>query len=122
MADDLRFHDLSSRHYGVTGSISGTYAEAACVCLDRHHKPVVNFALEDEGKLAVVSASWASPLDPRVLAAWNNITDTTEAGAYGLALAAIEFSRGLVAIRRAETLTGADYYVDDPATPVDVTP
>lgn len=119
MADDLRFHDLSARHYGVTGSISGTYAEAACVCLDRHHQPVVNFALEDEGKSAVASASWASPVDPRVLAAWNNVTDTTEAGAYGLALAAIEFSRGLVAIRRAETLTGADYYVDDPATPVD---
>jgi len=119
MADELKFHDLSTRHYGVTESISGTYAEAACVCLDRHHAPDVSFALEDAGKSFVASASWTSPVEARVLAAWNNVTDTTEAGAYGLALAAVEYSRGLVAIRRAETLTGADYYVDDPNTPID---
>ncbi len=42
--------------------------------------------------------------------AWGNATDTTEAGAYGLALAAVELE-SLVAVRRAETGTGADYYV-----------
>ena len=119
MANELKFHDLSARHYGVTESISGAYAEAACVCLDRHHAPDVDFAVEDTGKSSIAKASWASPVDARVLSAWNNVTDTTENGAYGLALAAVECSRGLVAIRRAETLTGADYYVNTPDAPVD---
>jgi hypothetical protein len=42
--------------------------------------------------------------------AWANETDATEAGAYGLALAGVELE-GLVAVRRAETRTGADYYI-----------
>ena len=32
-------------------------------------------------------------------------------------MACVELSRGLVAIRRAETRTGADYYVATPSTP-----
>lgn len=38
----------------------------------------------------------------------------TEMGAYALALAAMEHTRGLVAVSRAETRTGADYYLDVP--------
>jgi hypothetical protein len=49
--------------------------------------------------------------------AWANETDATEAGAYACAIAALELSRGLYAIQRAETLTGADYYV----APIDST-
>jgi len=47
----------------------------------------------------------------RVLDAWANSTDATEAGAYGCVIAGIELLRGLYAVRRAETGTGADYYV-----------
>jgi hypothetical protein len=43
--------------------------------------------------------------------AWANTTDTTEAGAYACAIAAIEQSRGLYTLRRTETLTGSDYYI-----------
>lgn len=43
--------------------------------------------------------------------AWANRDDTTRDGAYAIALAATELLRGLVAIRRAETRTGADYYI-----------
>ncbi|MDP3460743.1 MAG: hypothetical protein Q8S09_15840 [Hyphomonas sp.] len=114
MSDDLKFHDLSARHYGVTFHIAGSYAEAASVCLDRHHSPDVKFELEDNAKRSVATASWQSPIDDRTKASWNNVTDTTEFGAYGLALAAVEHSRGLVAIQRAETRTGADYYIGDP--------
>lgn len=121
MSDELKFHDLSERHYGLTHSIAGTYAEAACVCLDRHHSPDVDFAIEDSGTASTGSATWTSPVDARTAAAWNNRTDTTETGAYGVALAAIENTRGLVAVSRAETQTGADYYLDEPnATIVDL--
>jgi hypothetical protein len=49
--------------------------------------------------------------DARVGRAHANEIDATEIGAYGLSLAAIEAVVGLVAIRRAETLTGADWYI-----------
>lgn len=62
--------------------------------------------------------SWVAP-DERMLAAWANDIDTTEAGAYGCALAGLELVRGLTAIRRAETESGADYYVGPPGTGIE---
>lgn len=47
-------------------------------------------------------------------AAWANTTDTTRDGAYACELAGVEELRGVVAVRRAETGTGADYYVGPP--------
>jgi hypothetical protein len=44
-------------------------------------------------------------------AAWNNAIDATEAAAYCIALAAVEVTNGLYAIYRAETQSGADYYL-----------
>lgn len=49
--------------------------------------------------------------DTRVRNAHANEIDATEFGAYGVSLAALEAVIGLVAVRRAETLTGADWYV-----------
>lgn len=58
---------------------------------------------------------WNTP-DERQLAAWANATEATEAGTVGLVLLALEACTGLVAVRRAETRTGADYYVGPPGT------
>jgi hypothetical protein len=55
-------------------------------------------------------ASWVPP-NAALSAAWANEIDTTEAGAYCMALAAVEECDGLVAVSRAETRTGADYYL-----------
>jgi hypothetical protein len=51
--------------------------------------------------------------------AWANNIDATESGAYGVSLAAVEAERKLVAVRRAETLTGADWYVAPEGTTPD---
>ena len=117
MINELKFHDLSVRHFGLTPEVSAYYAQAACVCLDRHHTPKVEFRINDNLTISSATAAWP-PVGDRIKAAWNNVTDTTEAGAYAIALAAVELSRGLVAIRRAETATGADYYIDKPDAPV----
>ena len=61
-------------------------------------------------KASTVSVDWPQP-DGRIENAWANETDATEAGACALVLAAVEHAEGLVAIGRAETMTGADYYV-----------
>lgn len=113
----LRFLNLSDRHHGITPAVSASYAEAACVCLDRHHTAPVHFHIVDNSDPSQALADWPAA-DDRSRAAWNNATDATEAGACAIALAAIECSRGLVAISRAETATGADYYVDTPESDV----
>lgn len=107
----LPFQNLAERHRGLTQAISDSYAEAARVCLDRHYVSPVDFEVIDQnvGRTVLV-AEW-SATDDRTRNAWNNDIDTTEAGAYACALAAIEVAHGLFAVKRAETLTGADYYV-----------
>jgi hypothetical protein len=107
----LRFLDLSSRHFGLTERVAGGYAEAACVCLDRHHTPPQDFHIVDDGLFnGEARAEWP-PSSTRVKVAWANRDDATRDGAYGIALATIELTRGLVAVGRAETRTGADYYL-----------
>jgi hypothetical protein len=66
--------------------------------------------MRDNATKDAAIAKWDKP-DQRLCNAWANKDDATEAGAYGLALAAVELMRGLVAVRRAETKTGADYYL-----------
>jgi hypothetical protein len=109
----LRFLDLDRRHLGLTSGIANGYSEAARVCLDRHHVSPVSFRLSDNDRTKKVKADWLKA-DKRTTEAWANKDDATEAGAYALSLAAIELMRGLVAVRRAETLTGADYYLGRP--------
>jgi hypothetical protein len=118
MNPTLQFSDLATRHSGVSSGIGLCYDEAARVCLDRHHASPVTVKIRDNVSESEADAAWLPP-DDGLKSAWANEIDTTEAGAYGLALAAVELSRGLVAIRRAETRTGADYYIDVPGAEPD---
>lgn len=76
------------------------------------HPPIL-FSV-DRGEQSCKGMTAWKPTDARTKGAWANDTDTTEQGAYGVALVAIEATDGLVAVRRAETHTGADYYLGPP--------
>jgi hypothetical protein len=104
---ELPFHDMAERHAGLTEALALCYNEAARVCLDRHHKAPVTFVIEDGGANAKAAAVWEEA-DDRWRAAYANEIDTREWGAYACALASTELQRGLVAIHRAQTKTGAD--------------
>ena len=106
----LPIHDMAQRHTGLTKAVADSYSEAACVCLARHHRPPTDFDLDRSGTRTGATAVWQPP-DARTRGAWANETDATEAGAYACVLAAVELTDGLVAVRRAETRTGVDYYV-----------
>lgn len=106
----LRLEALHERHTGLTASLGGVLSEAASVCLNRHHESPVDIKIRCNGQESTQSVEFQKP-DARVLNAWANDIDTTENGAYGVSLAAVESEEQLVAIRRAETLTGADWYV-----------
>ena len=108
----LPLDDMHSRHDGLTEAIANCYAEAARVCLDRHHTPPEEIQIksdDDETDHAVI-ANWV-PTDDQTKGAWANTDDATRDGAYAFALAAAELAKGLVAVHRAETRTGADYYI-----------
>jgi hypothetical protein len=101
---------MAERHQALTPSVAGSYLEAARVCLDRHHISPKEFTLENDKFESVAKVEW-EVTDIRVQAAWANADDATRDGAYAVAIAATELLRGMVAVRRAETRTGADYYI-----------
>lgn len=106
----LQLANLAERHPGVTKALGEVYAEAASVCLSRHHESPVDVAAEYRSEEAECVLPWEAP-SRAVLRAHANEIDATEQGAYAVSFAAVEALAGLVAVRRAETLTGADYYV-----------
>jgi hypothetical protein len=106
----LDIHRLSARHPGLTDAVASYYTEAARVCLDRHHYSPVVIEIDNSGAALATSVEWEET-DERTKAAHANETDATEAGAYACVLAAVELTLQMVAIHRAETATGADYYI-----------
>ena len=114
----LQLELLHERHIGLTPSLGGAFFEAASVCLSRHHLSPVEIEIACNGSSSVRSVDFQRP-DVRVLNAWANDIETTETGAYGVCLAAVEVEEQLVAVRRAERLTGADWYVAPTGTEPD---
>jgi hypothetical protein len=106
----LPLYDLSARHYGLIESIAGAYVDAARVCLDRHHESPAHIRIRTATAEQSAFVKWERA-DDRTRSSLNNEIDTTEAGAYACVIAAVELAEGLYAVRRAETGTGADYYV-----------
>ncbi len=102
--------ELHVRHPGLTIHICRAYAEAAGVCLARHHTSPVEMSLTGPFSPCRRQVSWPDPTR-RAIRAWGNRDDATRDGAYSLSLAAVEAEYGLTAIARADTRTGADFYV-----------
>jgi hypothetical protein len=114
----LLLRDMHLRHVGLTQAIAAYYFEAACVCLSRHHEPPRPSVVQDDDGSTSADLDWDQP-DEVTMGAWANDTDATEAGAYAVLLAAAELTQGMVAVRRAETGSGADYYVGPPGAGVE---
>ncbi len=106
----LPTRNLAERHIGLTPEIASYYLQAASVCLSQHHLPPTIFTLQENFATRPAIVEWEMPSE-RHLAAWANQNDATEAAAYVLALATVEMTKGLVAVCRAETRTGVDYYL-----------
>jgi hypothetical protein len=108
--ESMKLDGLHERHPGLTPALGQSYAEAASVCFSRHHQPPVTVSVNHGGNDELRVVNFVVP-DARVRNAHANEIDATETGAYGVSLAAVEAVAGLVAVRRAETLTGADWYI-----------
>jgi len=103
-------NNLAHRHYGLIESIADSYTDAARVCLDRHHRSPAQVRIMKAPNEIRAEVQWAAT-DERTRGALANQDDATRDGAYGCIIASVELSEGLYAVKRAETKTGADYYV-----------
>ena len=101
---------MASRHRGLTSALAEAYLQAARVSLDLHHLPPQEFTVRNGAVESLALIDW-QPADHGCRLAWANKDDAARDGAYVCALAATELFMGLFAVKRAETLTGADYYV-----------
>ena len=109
MVNGIRLDTLNDRH-NLTPARLAVFREAASVCLSRHYQPPTVLALEDNGRRSTADLSWQDP-DEQARATYANLHEAVEQGAYGCVLAGVDHLRGLVAVRRADTGTGADYYI-----------
>jgi hypothetical protein len=123
----IRLRGLAERHHGLTDYEAGRLAEAAEVCLARHHVPgLLDWSVEDEDGVGKLAMEWDGPDGASIRSNANDI-DATEAGAYCVVLAVVERTYGLVALRRTQSRTGADWWlvpsdaadVDDPELDLD---
>jgi hypothetical protein len=106
----LPLDNVHERHYGLSLEVAQYYLLSARVCLDRHHSSPAVFDIVDDAQESQASVAW-EPADDRGRSSMANRDDATRDGAYICAIAATELRRELFAVQRAETLTGADYYV-----------
>lgn len=106
----LDIQGLWERHRGVSRGIASAYSEAVSVCLHKQHSAPVHYDLRDNNDHHEAVVEWEAPT-AELIDAWGNDIDVVEWAAYGLALAGMELTRGLVALGRAETKSGADYYL-----------
>lgn len=108
---ELNLTALHERHPGISAEVAAVYAQAAAVCLTRHHASPVEISVSKDLEPEVgYPIAWPTPTD-RVRAAWANVDDATRDAAYGIILAAAEAHLGLVALERAYIGSGADYWI-----------
>lgn len=106
----ILIENLDERHPGLTATRARALYEAASVCLDRHHASPALLRIDDEGTIGGRQIAWVEP-NGRAKVANGNEIDATCDGAYAVSLATIEVERGLVAIGRAWTGSGADFFL-----------
>ena len=121
MSPDTELPELRSirapRHPGVSAGSCEAFSEAAEVCFARHHEPPRTLLhVACAGKESTRFLKWSQP-DETAKRSCGNRNDATRDGAYIVSLAVVERELGMVALSRADTRTGADYYIGKPGLP-----
>lgn len=102
---------LYPRHPGLAEGGAAHIAEAASVCLARFHgSSPVALGVTWAGRPSIYDLVWRAP-GAREVASNRNAEEATRDGAYAVALGAVDARLRLVTIGRAESRTGADWYL-----------
>ena len=98
------------RHPGLYEPLCRAYADAAAICFSESHTSPVEIEIRHEDSTCLRELAWDEPSGD-AWASWRNSHEATEQGACSVGLATVEAELGLVALSRAETRTGADFYI-----------
>lgn len=104
---------LHLRHPGLYEPLCQAYADAAAICLSECHTSPVEMGIRCGDTACIRELAWNEP-SQKALASWRNQDEATEQGACSIALATVEAELGMVGLSRAETRTGADFYIAMP--------
>jgi hypothetical protein len=107
---DLVLDGMGENHPGLTPALADALAQAARVCLARHHSSPTDFDIRYRGRSLSCTITWDSPTT-RERAANGNELDATRDAAYSISFAAIEKCDDLVVVARAEHMSGSDFYI-----------
>jgi hypothetical protein len=107
---NLILDGMGENHPGLTPALADALAQAARVCLARHHSSPTDFEIRYRGRTLSGTVAWDLPT-AREVAANGNDLDATRDAAYSLSFAAIEECDDLVVVARAEHMSGADFYI-----------
>ncbi len=108
--ETLDLHSLNQVGSYLTREICDFFSQAAAVCLDnQNHTP--GGLLKVEGDLSTqFQLSW-QPVTPQMRDSWEDMQDTTEDGACGLAILMIQKLTEYKVIKRSRKQTGFDYWL-----------
>ena len=99
------------RPHALKRELTDVFAAAAAVCIHRFHVPPKVWAVKaDDGDTIHYEVPWTPPSDEG-LRTYDDDDETTEFGACGMALAAVDIHMGLAAYSRAKKKTGVDFYL-----------
>lgn len=103
--------ELWKVHPGLTEVVARNYAEARDVVMTGLHTSPTRFMVSDEhAPYNTMTLAWITATAQQ-LAAWANTDDATRDAAYGVAIAFVNVQYRLVAVIRAERVTGCDYFL-----------
>ena len=98
---------------GLTKRLGGVHYEAALVCLEKHHhQSGVQCHLNSLNEnLSTLELVWAEEITEQIRNSWNDLSETTEWGAAGIAILVILECTEYTVIRRSKRGTGFDYWL-----------
>jgi hypothetical protein len=103
---------LHESHSGMTAALCSVLAESVSVVLTRcDFAPPTLFDLHAQSRSSSALLVWQKANERR-LRAYQNQDDSVRDAAYGVAIAAVEIETDLRVVSRADTRSGADYYLD----------
>jgi hypothetical protein len=108
--EHLDLHSLNQVGSHLTREICDFFSQAAAVCLDNQNH-TSGVLLKIEGDLsAQFQLSW-QPVTQQMRDSWEDMQDTTEDGACGLAILTIQKLTEYKVIKRSRKQTGFDYWL-----------
>ena len=108
---DISLDRLKQGYHGLSPVLGSAHAEACLVCLEyhKHHSGII---LGIEGSFSSkIELIWSDSVTEQIARSWDDMTNTVEWAACGIAFLVMEALTGFIVIRQARKGNGFDYWL-----------